>query len=64
MINLSSVTIPANVTSIDNSAFNAEVTTGEKAFSECPGLTLTVTRGSYAEKYAQENGIPCVYVAE
>ena len=47
---LTSLTIPAGVTSI-----------GEEAFAYCGALTLTVTQGSYAEAYAQENGIPFVY---
>ena len=43
---LTSITIPGSVTSI-----------GESAFSWCDALTLTVAPGSFAEQYAQENGI-------
>ena len=34
---------------------------GRYAFLDTPSLTLTVPRGSYAEQYAMENGIPCVH---
>ena len=47
---LTSVTIPDSLTSI-----------GTDAFGNCHWLTLTVPRGSNAEKYAVENGIPAVY---
>lgn len=50
---LSSVTIPASVTSID-----------EKVFNRSKGVTLTVERGSYAEQYAKENGVPFAYAGE
>ena len=46
----SSVTIPASVTSI-----------GEDAFSNCPSLTLTVPRGSYAAQYCKDNNLPYTY---
>lgn len=44
--NLNSVYIPANVTYI-----------GSNAFSGCTDLTIYGTKGSYAERYAKENGI-------
>ncbi len=44
---LTSISIPDSVTSI-----------GNMAFDECPNLTLTVGRNSYAEQYAKENNIP------
>jgi len=47
---LTDVTIPASVTGIGYSAFDA-----------CPNLTLTVTAGSYAETYAKENGLKYQY---
>ena len=53
---LVSVTIPASVTHIGKNAFYQ--------LNISKPLTLSVTRGSYAEQYAQENGIPYVYGAE
>ena len=47
---LEELKIPAGVQSI-----------GENAFAGCDNLTLTVTPGSPAETYAQEQGIPCDY---
>lgn len=47
---LETLTIPASVTSI-----------GGYAFEGCYNLTLTVTKGSYAETYAINNDIPYVY---
>lgn len=45
---LTSVTIPKGVTSI-----------GDEAFSKCNNrLTIYGKKGSYAEKYAKEHGIP------
>lgn len=43
---LKSITIPASVTSISNDAFKS-----------CPNLTIKCEKGSYAEKYAEENGL-------
>ena len=47
--NLMSITIPSSVTSID-----------EDAFQNCDQLTIYSDTGSYAEIYANENGIPFV----
>jgi len=44
--NLAEVTIPPCVTAI-----------GEGAFARCPNLTLVVTAGTVAHRYAQENGL-------
>ena len=41
------VTIPRSVTSI-----------GQSAFGACPRLTLRGYRGSAAEQYAREHGVP------
>lgn len=43
---LESIEIPKSVTSI-----------GEKAFSDCINLTIYTPKGSYAQSYAQKNGI-------
>ena len=43
---LRKLTIPEGVTSI-----------GSDAFADCPDLTLTVARGSFAEWYCAENGL-------
>ena len=48
--NLTSVIVPDSVTSI-----------GEEAFGWHSGVTLSVKEGSYAEQYAEENGIPYTY---
>ena len=48
---LTSVSIPKSVKYI-----------GERAFDGCQNLTLTVVKDSYAAKYAEENGIPFVFV--
>ena len=47
---LSSLTIPDSVTEI-----------GEDAFEKCSNLQLTVSRGSCAAQYAEENNIPFTY---
>ena len=74
--NLTSVTLPGSLTSIDDYVFSecyslASVTIpggcvsiGEGAFDDCPNLTLTVAMGSYAAEYARKNGIPYEYSKE
>ncbi len=47
--NLTSITIPATVTSIE-----------DDAFAGCDKLSIITQKGSYAETYADENGITCV----
>ncbi|MGN0995532.1 MAG: leucine-rich repeat protein, partial [Candidatus Ventricola sp.] len=69
---LSQVTLPDSVTTISDSAFNScsalsqvtipsSVTTiSDDAFKRCPSsLTLLVQAGSYAEQWANSNGIAC-----
>lgn len=70
---LTQITIPDGVTSIEDGAFYScdalsevaipvSVTSiGADAFGDYPLLTLTVFPGSFAETFAQENGIPCKY---
>lgn len=67
---LQTITIPSSVTEIGQKAFKwcTALTSlrlprgvkkiSEDAFAECPHLTLEVAAGSYAERYAKENGIP------
>lgn len=47
--NLISINLPASVTYIDGGAFWG-----------CENLVATVSRGSYAETYCKDQGIPCV----
>ena len=71
---MTSVTIPVTVTTIGDEAFGgcselhsvriaANVTAiGENAFHGCAeGLTVAVDRGSYAERYCEQNGIKHSY---
>lgn len=51
--NLESVTIPATVTEIETDAFE-----GTEAFENCEKLTIYAPKGSYAETYAKQQGIP------
>ena len=73
---LTGATIPNGVTSIGSGAFErcrelasviipASVTgIGEAAFLGCEDIVISVIKGSYAEQYAQENGIPYVFATE
>lgn len=70
---LTEIVIPENVTEIANYAFRgctnlqtarvpASVTEiGPYNFQNCPNLTLLVEKGSVAETYAVENGVPYAY---
>lgn len=48
--NLKKINIPASVDTI-----------GEYAFENCENLTVTVKKGSFAEKYCKENNINYIY---
>ena len=70
--NLTSVTIPEAVEIIGSWAFDgcsnltsivilgSETRIQSDAFHDCPNLTIHAPAGSYAERYAEENGIPFV----
>ena len=70
---LASITIPDSVTFIGNCAFaecssmtsvtipGSVTSIGVKAFANCPLLTLTVEKDSYAQQYAEENGLKYIY---
>ena len=53
------VSIPASVV-YDGNTYTVTAI-GEEAFSECPNLTATVGRDSYAAQYCKENGIRFIY---
>lgn len=67
---LQSVELPESVTKIEDMAFSncielknivipdSVTYIGSTAFSQCRLLTITCSKGSYAEKYAKEKGIP------
>ncbi|MDY6073206.1 MAG: leucine-rich repeat domain-containing protein, partial [Eubacteriales bacterium] len=71
--NLTEVKIPDSVKSIGDCAFlgcdnlkkiniPASVDTiGEYAFDGCDNIKITVVKGSYAEKYCQENNVKYIY---
>ena len=71
--NLTEITIPDSVQSIRYSAFSgcdnlkkinipASVDTiGEYAFEDCDNITVTVEKGSFAEKYCKENNTKYMY---
>jgi hypothetical protein len=73
---VTSVVIPHNVTKIDDYAFafcdklasvtipNSVTSIGNNAFWYCDKLTITTTKGSYAEQYAKDNDIAVKYVGE
>ncbi len=71
--NLTKVTIPNSVKSIGERAFwqcrfltrvtipDSISSIGKLAFDSCPSLTVTVARGSYAERYCKDNNVSYVY---
>lgn len=73
---LKKVVLPSNVTSVGDYAFSecesleyvfipSSVTTiGKEIFTGSGDVTIYTTAGSYAEKYASENGYACIVVAD
>ena len=69
---LTSVTLSEGVTTIDNWAFSecfglmiitipeSVTSIGDSAFSYCENMTICGNEGTYAQKYANENGIPFI----
>lgn len=74
-ISLTSISLPQSLTSIGVRAFSGcyaltrltipdSVTSiGDEAFDCCSDLLLIVGRNTYAAQYAEENGIPCAFLA-
>ena len=74
-ISLTSISLPQSLTSIGVRAFSScyaltrltipdSVTSiGDEAFDCCSDLLLIVGRNTYAAQYAEENGIPCAFLA-
>ena len=74
-ISLTNISLPQSLTSIGVRAFSScyaltrltipdSVTSiGDEAFDCCSDLLLIVGRNTYAAQYAEENGIPCAYLA-
>lgn len=73
--NLASVKLSTNLVSIDDAAFstcknlkNITIYTpttqiSDTAFYDCNSLTIICPKGSYAETYAKNNGIPFEYIS-
>lgn len=73
---LTSITLPERLQSIERYAFSGcegltSITLpeglqsiGEDAFSECKNLTIYASAGSFAAKYAKENGIPLILISK
>ena len=59
---ISGCSIPAGVTSIADDAF--QFSPGLVDFHAEQALTLRVEKGSYAEQYAKEKGIPYEHIEE
>ena len=74
-ISLTSISLPQSLTSIGVRVFSScyaltrltipdSVTSiGDEAFDCCSDLLLIVGRNTYAAQYAEENGIPCAFLA-